>query len=63
MFKFFVWIYYDKKKYLKILIWGLFLLIVKEDNNEYNDKDYCNYSGEGGSDGCVGGVWFFFFLG
>lgn len=37
------------------------MLIVKEDINEYNDKDYCNYSGEGGSDGCVGGVWFFFF--
>lgn len=45
-----------KKKHLKILIWGLLSSTVKEDNNEYNDKDHCNNSGEGGSDGRVGGV-------
>lgn len=50
------WIYYDKKQHLKILIWGLLSSTVKEDNNEYNDKDHCNNSGEGGSDGRVGGV-------
>lgn len=50
------WIYYDKKQHLKKLIWGLLSSTVKEDNNEYNDKDHCNNSGEGGSDGRVGGV-------
>lgn len=55
-FKPFAWIYYDKKQHLKIFIWGLLSSTVKEDNNEYNDKDHCNNSGEGGSDGRVGGV-------